>query len=123
MGLKNIDFKQLFLQKGERIALVICLAIMGLLLVIYGISSVVSAGPQSHTEEIDRLRAVADSSWRSSQPTPGLGTFRMISRSRSAKKSMRICTPARSFIFSSWNGKIRNGAFPWCWRRMNSRQT
>jgi hypothetical protein len=72
MGLKNIDFKQLFLQKGERIALVICLAIMGLLLVIYGISSVVSAGPQSHTEEIDRLRAVADSSWRSSQPTPGL---------------------------------------------------
>ncbi|HEV3203231.1 MAG TPA: hypothetical protein VGY77_02555, partial [Gemmataceae bacterium] len=72
MGLKNIDFKQLLLQKGERFALVVCVGIMGLLLVIYGLSSVLSAGPQKNVDEITKLRASADSSWKSSQPTEGL---------------------------------------------------
>lgn len=70
MGLKDLDFKQVLLQKGERIGLGVAVGIMALLL-IYGVGKGLgSASSASTAKEIEDLRASADNRIMSSEPAP-----------------------------------------------------
>lgn len=68
MGLKNINFKQILLEKGERIGFVAGLSVMGLLFLCYLGGSAFSEGPQKKVELLQSLNAKAKTAFDQSAP-------------------------------------------------------
>jgi hypothetical protein len=74
MKMKNISFKQLFLQKGERIALVIAVAITALMVIGFGLASALGgSSATANAEKIENLKKTAEQAWRSSRPGKEIG--------------------------------------------------
>jgi hypothetical protein len=72
MALKKVDFKQILLEKGERIALFAGLGVMALMVVGFGVGSVASDGPQTKVNNLESLRKQAQMAYDQSQPDEGL---------------------------------------------------
>ncbi len=72
MALKKVDFKQILLDKGERIGLFAGLGVMGLLVVGFGLGSALSEGPQKKVSNLEGLRKQAQTAYDQSQPDDGL---------------------------------------------------
>lgn len=72
MALKKVDFKQVLLEKGERIGLYAGLGVMALMAVLYGARSGMSEGPQAKVDTLEKLRKEAQMAYDSSQPDDGL---------------------------------------------------
>lgn len=52
MALKDIDFKEYLLQKGERVALIVCAVLGGIFLLLGLVSAVSSVSPEKHAGEL-----------------------------------------------------------------------
>ena len=72
MALKKVDFKQVLLEKGERIGLYAGLGVMALMVVLYGARSAMSDGPQKKVDTLESLRMQAQTAFDQSQPDDGL---------------------------------------------------
>jgi hypothetical protein len=73
MALKQVDFRQLLLEKGEKIGLGVAGVLAGLLVVWYGVSAATSDGPQKKAKELQGLKEQAKSKWESSAPPESVG--------------------------------------------------
>src|SRR5437773_6729148 len=71
MALKDFDFKQFMLDKGERVALAAAGFFMALL-VIFGliINGLGSGSASANAEDLTKLRSTADNAFKQSRPTP-----------------------------------------------------
>jgi hypothetical protein len=73
MALKDINFKQLLIEKGERIGLMAAGAITALLVVSFGLMSALSgSSPSKNTDKLKDLRTKAQTAWQMSRPPDDL---------------------------------------------------
>jgi hypothetical protein len=72
--LKGIDFKELLLQKGERLALGVAVGIAAIMIVGFGLASVLGGSSASaNADKVKTARDKADSAWKVSTPDPKTG--------------------------------------------------
>src|SRR4051812_46531370 len=72
----NIDFKEILLRKGERIALIGAGAFAALLIVFgFIINGLGSGSASANADELAKLRKQGDEALRRSQPTPDLAVI------------------------------------------------
>jgi hypothetical protein len=70
MALKDIDFKQVLIEKGERIGLVVAVAVTAVLVIVSGVFSALNgSSPSKNTEIIQNAKKTAENAWRTS-PVP-----------------------------------------------------
>jgi hypothetical protein len=73
MALKDINFKQLLIEKGERIGLLAAGAIAALLVVCFGLMSALSgSSPSQNTEKLKDVHKKAQNVYQTSKPDEGL---------------------------------------------------
>lgn len=73
MALKKLDFKQLLLEKGEKIGLGIGAGLGVLLIVWFGLSVATgNSSPGANVAQLRDLKTTAENKWRNSKPTPDL---------------------------------------------------
>src|SRR4051812_18836562 len=89
MNLKNIDFKQLLLQKGERLALYVCGGIAGLLIILGAVWKGVGSGsPSENAKRLEELRKQAENKMQQSRPDDSLGVVDAFLREASNPKEI-----------------------------------
>src|SRR5262249_33475211 len=73
MNLKDIDFKQLLIEKGERIGLIVAAAVTVLLVAGAGLAIAFNVtSPSKNSGTLKELRGKAQTAWQSSKPPEGL---------------------------------------------------
>jgi hypothetical protein len=73
MALKNINFKELLIEKGEKIGLAVFGGISLLLVIVYLISAVTgNNSPGANVADLRQLKSRAESAWQNSKPSPDL---------------------------------------------------
>src|SRR5690349_4880357 len=89
MGMKDINFKEVLIQKGEQVALWVCVGLMTLF-IIFGIfiKGLTSGSAAANAEKVGSLRKQGEDAIKNSRPDPSLGNIDPVLQNASNPKEI-----------------------------------